>query len=168
MNRLAFLFLMVTLLAAAVFAQETAIQSSQNSTVCTFDDGKQVSVRYTPVPYDNKSGPPVGKVWTPGDAPMYLFTEASLAIGPDTIDPGAYSIYTMPSKDNWTIIVSHNVKATAYDSNQDAGRMLAQTGKLPDKAKTLSLYFGHIAPGTCTLRIDYGNERASTEFKERK
>lgn len=45
---------------------------------CSFQDGKQITVRYA-----NETSPgrdlPCGKVWTPGGQPMLLFTQAPLS-----------------------------------------------------------------------------------------
>jgi hypothetical protein len=42
-----------------------------------------------------------------------------------------------------------------------------QTGTLPKSANQFVAYFSHIAPKTCTLRLDYGSERGFTDFQEK-
>src|ERR1700686_997440 len=45
-----------------------------STTTCNLDDGRQVYVRFNAV--SNKEKPANGKPWSPGGAPMTLFTEA--------------------------------------------------------------------------------------------
>ncbi len=47
-----------------------------STTTCNLEDGRQVYVRYNAV--SNKDKPINGKPWSPGGAPMTLFTEAQL------------------------------------------------------------------------------------------
>ena len=46
-----------------------------STTTCNLEDGRQVYVRYNPVAA-GKEKPANGKPWSPGGAPMTLFTEA--------------------------------------------------------------------------------------------
>src|SRR5690242_21052526 len=54
---------------AAVFAQDG---DSQESAQCTFDDGKQMIVRFNSLKVGKNDSPPYGKTWSPGGAAMTL------------------------------------------------------------------------------------------------
>ena len=138
-------------------------------TVCTFVDGKELTVRYNRVTYDPKKEVPMGKVWAPGDAPMSIFTETALRVGNADLPVGAYNMFFIPGRDNWTLIINRNVAAgSAYDEKQDIVRIPMPTGKLPQAEKTLSMYLGHIAPKRCEMRVDFGKIRADgLEFDEK-
>ena len=103
-----------------VFAQDA--NSNSATTVCTFEDGQQVSVQY------NNSATPVeephnGKPWRPAGSPMILFTQTALTINKVEIAPGAYSLWLIPDKKNWTLVVNKNVKPdSAYDATEDLVR----------------------------------------------
>jgi hypothetical protein len=140
---------------------------ADGDTVCTFGDGQQVSIRYAEVPYKG-SDLPHGKIWEPGNRPMYLFSQAELELGSSKVPAGAYSLYPIPGDETWTLVVNKGVeKGAHYDSSKDVAKLPAETGKLPHTAERLKLYFGQIAPKTCTLRIDYGKQRAFADFKQK-
>src|SRR5258708_25655267 len=91
------------------FAAVAFAQSAPSSTAsCYLDDGRQVYIRYNPAT-TKTDHPPNGKPWTPGGAPMTLFTEAQLTFGGSTIPVGAYTVYPIRGKDKWTLAVNKNV-----------------------------------------------------------
>jgi hypothetical protein len=149
----------------AMFAQD----AEQGVALCTFADGKAITVRYNRATADPKKDLPFGKIWAPGDAPMSVFTETDLRVGNATLAVGAYNMYFIPGKDNWTLVINRNVTAgAAYDEKQDIVRIPMPTGKLPQPEKTLQIYLGHIAPQRCEMRVDFGKARADgMEFTEK-
>src|SRR5262249_43117677 len=64
-------------------------QPEQSTTFCTFEDGKEVSLRYFPVEANRKNDPTGGKPWTPGGSAILLFTPTDLTIGNTNIPTGA-------------------------------------------------------------------------------
>jgi hypothetical protein len=163
--RLSFTFALL-FVCTSLFAQQSP---SQGETTCTFADGKQITVRYPRLPFDKKSELPDGQPWPADNNPIYLFTQSDVIIDSTSIPAGAYSIYTVPGKkSSWDLIVTRDVtQDNKYDTSQDLGRIQMQTGELPSAAKHLTAYFGHIAPKTCTLRLDYGKQRGYTDFKQK-
>ena len=150
-----------------VIAQSDATLNTATA-VCTFADEKEMSVRYNPVKLSKNDEPANGKVWVPGNSPMDLFTETTLTLNNVAIPTGAYRLYFIPAKDAWTMIVSKNVGAnTAYDDKQDLVRAPMQSGKLPQAEAEVSVYFGHIAPKTCDMRVDVGKMRVWLDFGEK-
>jgi hypothetical protein len=165
--RATFFVLMITVLFSLATFGEDQDQNGQvpeGNTACTFGDGGQLSVRYPEVPHE-KTKLPLGKVWTPGNRPMYLFSQTQLDFGAIKVSPGAYSLYVIPRQETWTLVINSNVEqGSAYDPSKDVARLEAQTGKLSNSSDRLKLYFGRLSPTTCTLRIDYGKERAFADF----
>jgi len=164
-------FLVVLICCAGILAAEDKEQStsspiSEGNAVCTFEDGQQVSIRYPQVPY--KAEPTEGKAWSPDNRPIYLFSETELVIGSTSVPAGAYSLYPIPGSHTWTLVLNKDVtKGSSYDPKQDLARLDAQMGKLPNASHKLTLYFGHIAPKKCTLRIDYGKQRVFADFQQK-
>lgn len=145
-----------------LFAQNT----NNASAVCTFTDGNQISLRYSQ-PTASKEPLPMGKVWTPGSVRMDLFTETTLNVSNAVIPPGAYSFYFIPEKDSWTFIINKNVTpGAAYDQQQDLARKKMELEKLETAEPQLNIYFGHLAPKQCTMRVDYGKVRALGDINE--
>lgn len=161
------LILSALLLPGLVLAQADASLNTATA-VCTFADEKGMSVRYNPVKVGKNDEPSNGKIWVPGNSPMDLFTETNLTLNNVEIPTGAYRLYFIPGKDSWTLIVSKNVGANvAYDDKQDLVRAPMQSGKLPQPEPEVSVYFGHIAPKTCDMRVDVGKMRVWLDFGER-
>lgn len=155
------------ILPSLALAQQSDVTANSNTAVCTFADDKQMSVRYNPAKV-GKDEAPNGKIWVPGSSPMDLFTETPLTLNNVDIPTGAYRLYFIPGKDSWTLIVSKNVSAnTAYDDKQDLVRAPMQSGKLPQPEAEVSVYFGHIAPKTCDMRVDVGKMRVWLDFGEK-
>ena len=145
----------------------SAQQSEPSSTAsCNLDDGRQVYIRYNAVTSksDKVSN---GKPWTPGGAPMTLFTDAQLNFGGSTIPIGAYTVYPIPARDKWTLAVNKNVTAgAAYDEKQDIARAPMETDQVSQAADALEVAFAHVGE-KCTLRIYFGKSASFAPFVAR-
>ena len=146
------------LLSPSLFAQ-----SGSATTTCNLDDGRQVYVRYNPVPA-NKERIQNGKPWSPGGTPMTLFTEAQLSLGTSLIPIGAYTLYPIPARGNWTLTVNKNVTAGApYDEKQDIARAPMETAQVESPSEMLEVAFAHVG-ARCTLRIYIGKSASFADF----
>ena len=161
-----FVLPILLLLPRTAATQQTAAESLAGTAVCTFDDGKQVSSRYKPAA--TRGEVPAGKVWAPGGVAMTMFTETEIMIANTSVAPGAYTMYLLPGKKDWTLIVSRNATVDGrYDQNQDLVRATMQTGELSQAEKQLKVFFGHIAPKRCEINVDYGNSRAWIDLTQK-
>jgi hypothetical protein len=152
---------LVCLLCAPWLAAQSGAPTS--TTTCNLEDGRQVYVRYNPVA-PNKEKPANGKPWSPGGAPMTLFTEAQLSLGSSTIPIGAYSVYPIPARDHWTLVVNKNVTSgAAYDDKQDIARAQMETAQVEEPAAALEVAFAHVG-FRCTLRIYFGKTASFADF----
>ncbi len=134
-----------------------------STTTCNLDDGRQVYVRFNPVPAKNEKIPN-GKAWTPGGQPMTLFTEAQLNLGSSVIPIGAYTIYPIPARDHWTLAVNKNVTpGAAYDDKQDIARTPMETVQVTQANDALEVAFAHVG-ARCTLRIYIGKTASFADF----
>src|SRR6266576_4245396 len=136
--------------------------------ICTFEDGKQITARYNPIPAGKSDALPLGKVLIPGGSAMTFFTETDLSLGRTTIPTGGYTLYIIPAKKDWTLIVSKNTSLDAkYDDKQDLVRASMETGQLSTPADRLGLYFGHVGLKRCEIDVDFGKTRGWVEFKQK-
>lgn len=134
--------------------------------VCAFADGKQLTVRYKRPSGDRSEELRDGKVWPPSGS-MFLFTPVALGIGNSEIPVGAFSLYVIPGHDDWTLIVNKNVTEGAkYDETQDLLRTPMEIGGLSQPVTEITVYFAHIAPKQCNMRLYYGKIGAWAEFRE--
>jgi hypothetical protein len=160
--------MMRTLLICAVLigtlGQAVAVQEKQTTTAnaaCTFQDGKEISVRYNPASFDKNKDNRFS------DRQMFLFTQTPLSIGGKEIPAGASSLYLMQKGKTWTLIINKNVTPdTTYDEKQDLARVSMQLGEVDSAAKRLEILFAHGAPKQCNLRVYQGHTGAWAEFKE--
>ena len=159
--------MILSLLVAIVYPLATFAQNTPGaSAVCTFTDGKQISLRYDRATFA-KEPLPMGKAWTPNNVRMDLFTETTLSVSNVSIPPGAYAFFFIPEKDSWTFTINKNVTAGApYDPQQDVARKKMELEKLGQAEPELNIYFGHLAPKQCTMRVDYGKVRAVGDINE--
>jgi hypothetical protein len=135
---------------------------NQSSTTCNLEDGRQVYIRYTPV--SAKEKPVNGKPWSPGGTAMTLFTEAQLSLGSSTIPVGAYTVYPIPAKGNWSLAVNKNVTAgAAYDDKQDIARTQMETAQVESSTDQLEVAFAHVG-NRCSLRVYIGKTASFVDF----
>jgi hypothetical protein len=148
------------LLAPCVAAQNGG---NQYTTTCNLEDGRQVYIRYTPVSAKQERISN-GKPWAPGGTPMTLFTEAQLSLGSSVIPIGAYTVYPIPARGNWSIAVNKNVTAgSAYDEKQDVARAQMETAQVESATEQLEVAFAHVG-NRCSLRIYIGKTASFVDF----
>ncbi len=148
---------------AALTATGWAQEADQSTASCNLDDGRQVYIRYNPVTTKAERAPN-GKPWAPGGAPMTLFTEAPLTFAGASIPAGAYTVYPIPGKDKWTLVVNKNVAPhSAYDEKQDIARAAIETDQVSQPSDSLEVAFAHVGD-KCTLRIYFGKAASFAPF----
>ena len=165
---LVLLIFALLMFAPTVAAQVSSAEPGPENAVCSFEDGKQVSVRYVRAAMSGKEQLRTGKLWTPGGSPILLFTETKLRLGnASEIAPGAYSMFLLPGKEDWTLIVSSNLSSDGkYQEGRDVVRTRMDAGELNQPEAHVTIYFGHVGARQCDMRLDYGKTRAWVEFRE--
>ena len=136
-----------------------------NSAVCTLEDGKQVSLRHE-VDDSDSTKLKMGQMWPQTDRPMLLFSQTPLRIEDSPIPIGAFSVYIIPDKKQWTLIVNSNVVNGEYHPQQDLVRASMVTGEVAGREAGHKIWFGHSAPKRCEFRFYDGSTGASVEFQE--
>ncbi|MBD1432015.1 DUF2911 domain-containing protein [Sphingobacterium sp. DN00404] len=109
------------------------------------------------VPYD--------QVWRTGanGIPSLTFEE-DVTIAGNTVPAGTYGLFTIPTKGDWTIILSKNVEqwgAYQYNQNEDFLRFQAKQKKLKDKAETFTIAFENVTPTGADLTLVWENTKVS-------
>jgi len=137
--------LLLSIAAAGVVAVGMLLAQGRNrispheQTSATFD-GKKVTIEYGR-PY--KKGReifgglvPWDKVWRTGaDEATILTSDADLMIVSMHVPKGSYSLFTIPEKQSWTLIVNKVAKqwgAFKYEESQDLGRIKMTVSEGPD------------------------------------
>ncbi|HEY7097380.1 MAG TPA: DUF2911 domain-containing protein [Terriglobales bacterium] len=143
----------------------SAAEPQTKSAVCTLEDGKQVSLRYQ-LDDSDSSKLKMGQMWPQTDRPILLFSQTPLRIEDSSIPVGAFSVYIIPDKKRWTLVVNSNVAKGEYQPQQDLARALMVTGDVSGRGSERQIWFGHSAPDRCEFRFYDGKTGASVEFQE--
>ena len=165
------LFALTCLKTSATFAQGT---SSNATGSCNFDSVKQVTVEYQRISIDVKKKLlgreiPYGKIWVPGGKPMTMFTNIPVTVAGKDLPVGAYTLFAIPDQKKWTLIISKSTDTSGkYDESDDLARVPMQFGELPSAESEFSVYFAHVAPDQCSMRLDLDNVRAWVIIQEKK
>ena len=92
-----------------------------------------------------------GKVWRLGaNENTEIYFAKSVTIGDKKIKSGTYSLFAIPNKDKWTIIVNKQTDrwgAFTYDETKDAIRMDVPVTKLDKVMEAFSMTFSDFADG---------------------
>ena len=111
---------------------------------------------------------PYNKVWAPGGKPLTLFLNSPITVGGKELAMGAYTMFVIPSEKQWTLIVSKNTDTSGrYDEREDLFRVPMEYGELSAPENEFSIYFAHVAPDQCSMRLDLGSSRAWVIFQEK-
>lgn len=90
---------------------------------------------------------PYGKLWRTGaNEPTMIHTPVPLEIAGIKVPAGTYSLYTIPGKREWTIIVNRSITQwgeehsyTAEVKAQDVGRATVPSGTTPQHVETFTI-----------------------------
>jgi hypothetical protein len=110
---------------------------------------------------------PFGKVWRTGaDEATTLKSDKALTFGSLTVPAGTYTLYTLPGKDGWQLIVSKKTGqwGIPYPEGSDLGRapMTVSTTDSPVELMTISI---EDTDAGGTLSVEWGSTKASIPFK---
>jgi hypothetical protein len=92
-------------------------------------------------------GVPYGKLWRTGaNEPTVIFTPVSLEIAGVTVEPGRYSLYTVPGEKEWEVIVNRSTSQWGHENSytdevraQEVGRGKAPAEKLTAPVETFTI-----------------------------
>src|SRR5690348_4876230 len=110
--RIAIVVFLLPVLAMLACAQDASKRPSPPAqTQCKFSDGKTVSVDYSSPRMKGRKIfgglVPYNEVWRAGANEATTFvTNTNVNVGGKDVPSGSYTIFTIPSPDKWTLIVS--------------------------------------------------------------
>lgn len=112
---------------------------------------------------------PYGIVWRTGanNATVIKLTD-TIQIEGHTVPAGAYSFFSIPGANEWTIILNKNVDqwgAYSYDEKQDFLRFKVKPNKLDNKVETLTIQFADVHQDNCLLQILWENTGINLHLK---
>jgi Protein of unknown function (DUF2911) len=171
-QRLAIIGLAVAAVVGLSPAQEN--RKSPHDTASVSLGGKNVTITYgRPYLHGRKaiggSLVPFGQVWRTGaDEATKLTSDADLLIGDLKVPEGSYSLFTIPEKEHWTLIVNKVADqwgAFKYDSSKDLGRTPLKVEHLSSPVEEFTISLGKSSGSATELGLAWENTKAATTIK---
>jgi Protein of unknown function (DUF2911) len=114
------------------------------------------------------SNVPYGKLWRTGaNEPTIFFTPTALSIAGMEVQPGVYSLYTVPGPKEWEIIVNRSTSQWGEESNytdevkaQEVGRSKVKTETLKTPIETFTIR-AEPAGANASLVLEWEKTRVS-------
>ena len=107
---------------------------------------------------------PFGQVWRTGaNEATTLVTTADLNIGGTAVPAGTYTIFTVPNKDKWSLVISKKTGEWGTDypgQANDLARVDMKVSALPSPVENFTISFEKAGNGA-NLNIDWETTRAS-------
>jgi hypothetical protein len=138
------------------------------SASCDLGAGKSVKTDYSSPRMNSRkiygNLVPFGKVWRTGANEATTFvTSGDLVVGGKAVPAGAYTIFTVPNADKWTLIINKKTGEWGipykYESDELA-RVDMKVSKLPSPVENFTISYAKSGSG-CALQIDWESTRAS-------
>ncbi len=169
------LFLLAAASLSIAQQQQQPPKSPPGTAEHTFADGKKVTVAYSR-PYMKGRKimgglVPFGTVWRTGaNAATTLTTDVDLMIGDLNVPAGKYTIYTLPSENEWKLIINKQTGqwGTKYDESQDLGRVTMKKSALSSPLEQFTISFEKTGANSATMKFDWETTSVSVDVKEKK
>ncbi|WP_296701483.1 DUF2911 domain-containing protein [Algoriphagus sp.] len=167
-NLLAFLFLLIGIQANA--QQIDMPQASPSAKIAQKIGLTDVTVSYSRPSMKGRKifGElvPYGSVWRTGaNGATILSFSTDVMIQGNNIPKGQYSLYSIPDKNTWTIIISKNTKlwgAIGYNPEEDVIRVQVTPEKTKKKYETFEIGFDNMTDSGADLNLAW--EQTSVRF----
>jgi hypothetical protein len=163
---LSFLF---TLFAAFTYAQALTPQPSSGQTLIQdFGLGK-VTINYSRPNAKERAIfgglVPYNEIWRTGanSATTITFTD-EVNFGGQKIAAGEYALFTIPSENEWTVVLNKAAKqwgAYTHKNEDDVLQVKVKPFKTATKVETFTIQFNNVMPGTMDLNIAWDNTQVS-------
>ena len=112
---------------------------------------------------------PYGEVWRAGANEATTFvTGANLSTSGTDVPAGSYTLFTVPEKDKWTLIISKvtgewGVPYKEEYRSQELARVPMTVSKTSGPVENFTISFDQ-SGGSCRLQMSWENTQASAKF----
>jgi hypothetical protein len=140
---------------------------------CALADGKSITVDYSSPRAKGRKIygglVPYGEVWRAGANEATTFVSTTdLMVGGTHVPAGNYTIFAIPNKDKWTLVISKKTGewGTPYPgASEDLARIDMKASTLPSAVENFTIAFDKTGGG-CALRMDWETTRASVDISK--
>jgi len=170
----------VLVVAVAAFATGVALHAQQDKSKrpsppatakCDLPGGKSITVDYSSPRLKGRHVggeiAPYGEVWRAGanEATTFVAT-ADLMVGGQHVPAGSYTLFAIPNKEKWVLIVSKKTGewGTPYPgAESDLVRTDMKVSANSSSVENFTIGFDKTGKG-CTLRMEWENTRAAVDI----
>jgi len=111
---------------------------------------------------------PYGKLWRTGaNAVTKIKFSKPVTLGGKEIPAGEYALFTIPTADEWTIIVSKDAKvqsAADYKQENDTARIMAKPEANANTVETFTIGLGDVKGASATLNFFWDKTRVPVKL----
>lgn len=170
-------FLGVGCLAVGMMALLGSAQGSRPSppakATCDMGGGKSITVDYSSPRAKGRKVfgglVPYGEVWRAGANEATTFvTTADVMVGGTHVPAGSYTLFTIPNKDKWTLIISKKTGEWGIPypgAGDDFARVDMKASATSSPVENFTIAFDKAAPG-CMLRMEWENTKATVDISK--
>jgi len=137
---------------------------------CDLPGGRSVAVDYSSPQMKGRKIfgglVPYGRVWRAGANEATTFVPTSdLMVGGERVPAGSYTLFTIPDKDKWILIISKKTGewGIPYPEGHDLLRVDMNTARTPGPVESFVTAFDNASKG-CTIRMEWENTRATIDI----
>ena len=167
--------LAVCLVAGNIFAADEKVEfpsASQHSVVKQRVGLTDVEVDYSrPNKNDRKifgGLVPFDKPWRTGaNQPTKIKLSAPVKLGDKDVPAGEYVLYTIPGENEWTVVLSKNLKAQSladHKPEDQAARVTAKPMSLAAAAETFTIGFEDLRANSATFYVEWDKTRVPVKI----
>ncbi len=140
---------------------------------CALPDGKSITVDYSSPRAKGRKIfgglVPLGEVWRAGANEATTFvTTSDVMVGGTHVPAGNYTIFTIPTKDKWTLIISKKTGEWGIPypgADQDLARVDMKVSATSAPVENFTIAFDKAASG-CALRMEWETTRATVDISK--
>ncbi len=170
-KRITFMVGVMFMLGVFVGCQRGPRVSPAASASCDLGGGKTIKTNYSSPRMKSRTIygylVPFGKVWRAGanDATTFA-TSSDLLVQGKTVPAGAYTIFTVPAPDKWTLIINKKTGewGIPYKYEKDElARVDMKVSTLPNPVENFTISYDRSGNG-CSLQMEWETTRASVDL----
>jgi len=145
----------------ALFAQLKTPAASPFSKISQVVGINEVTIEYSRPGVKNRvifgGLVPFGKIWRTGaNASTIITLNDDAVIEGNKVPAGKYSIYTIPDKKEWTVILNKNLKGgMTYPEGQDLCRFKVKPKAIKENVETFSAAFTNVKPNSADIEFQW-------------
>jgi hypothetical protein len=157
------------LMTTALFAEEAKKPLSPPMKTEATVGGRKITIDYSAPSKRNRvimgGLVPYGQLWRTGaNQATTLKTDGDLMIGAVHVPAGTYTLFTIPTEKEWTLVVSRQTGlwgTGGYDEKQDLGRTKMGLRSVKDTVETFAIGLPSTKEKSSTLTLTWENTQAT-------